>query len=288
MTLLKLRNTFKKELETIYSQSEIESIFGLTALDILEMDKASVILDGNKKIAKQTINSFQLVLKHLKNNEPIQYILGKTVFYNLSFKVDNTVLIPRPETEELVDWILKNTQKKRISKTISVLDIGTGSGCIAISLAKNMPNADVWALDVSSQAIAIAQENAIANNVTIHFIEQDILSSQTLPRKFDVIVSNPPYVRSLEKKLMHDNVTLFEPDLALYVTDSNPLLFYDKIADLSLKYLKKEGALFFEINQYIANETLDLLKGKGISTIVLRKDFLGNDRMILARPLQNR
>jgi release factor glutamine methyltransferase len=221
-------------------------------------------------------------LSKLKKEIPIQYILGETEFFDLKFKVNNKVLIPRPETEELIEWVLKNSKLKTQNSKLNILDIGTGSGCIAISLAKNLPNAEVYAIDISSEAIKIAQKNAEINKVSVNFIETDILKIEELQYTFDIIVSNPPYVRELEKEKMHQNVLANEPHLALFVENDNPLLFYDKIADLAKSYLTKNGNLYFEINQYLGKETVDLLKSKGFNTIELKKDLFDVDRMIKA------
>ena len=191
------------------------------------------------------------------------------------------MLIPRPETEELVDWVL--TTVTPTSKPLKIIDIGTGSGCIAISLAKSLPNAEVTAVDVSGKALQVARCNAELNGVTINFLQQDILQTTTLPDTYDIIISNPPYVRSLEKAEMQANVLEYEPHLALFVSDTDPLLFYDRIATLARKSLSPQGSLFFEINQYLGEEMKALLKAKGFEKAVLRQDLSGNDRMIMSR-----
>ena len=183
-------------------------------------------------------------------HEPIQYILGETEFYGLPFKVTPDTLIPRPETEELVDWISSEIDKESLTKEINILDIGTGTGCIAISLAKNLSNVNVFAMDVSEKALKIAQYNAKKNKVTIEFLEKDVLQLAKLPTQFDVIVSNPPYVRNLEKKEINPNVLENEPHLALFVDNQNPLIFYDTISDFALQNLIPGGFLFFEMNEY--------------------------------------
>jgi len=283
MTIFELRNTFLKKLITNYPQSEIESIFNLLLNDLFAIDKATMILEGANELSKDRENTLLNILDRLKTNEPVQHIIGSCTFYGLDFNVNSDVLIPRPETEELVDWIIKDLSKKTHKKRISILDIGTGSGCIAISLAKNIPNSEVCAIDVSNKALSIAKENAKKNKVVIQFIEQDILNTKILTQTFDVIVSNPPYIRFQEKELIHANVKQFEPNQALFVTDDNPLVFYDKISELALNHLNNKGSLYFEINQYIANDTLNLLQNKGFNEVILRKDLLGNDRMIWAR-----
>ena len=190
------------------------------------------------------------------------------------------MLIPRPETEELVSWILSNHDS---STHLKILDIGTGSGCIAIALAKNLPNAQVFAIDVSEKALATAKNNADRNEVKVNFIKQDILNTENLEQSFDIIVSNPPYVRNLEKDEIKQNVLAHEPHLALFVEDQNALIFYDKIANLSQRHLNPNGQLYFEINQYLGKEMVQLLEQKGFSAIELRKDIYGNDRMVFGK-----
>lgn len=210
---------------------------------------------------------------------PIQYLLGKTSFYGLDFEVNENVLIPRPETEELVDWILESQKSKAESRKLKILDIGTGSGCIAVSLAKNLSDAKVFAIDVSEKALATAKKNAEINAVEITFISQNILETQDLGQKFDIIVSNPPYVRHLEKEEIKKNVLDNEPHLALFVEDNDALIFYRKIAELAQKNLSSSGQLYFEINQYLGKEMIELLETMNFKNVELRKDIYGNDRM---------
>ncbi len=188
-------------------------------------------MNPENKISAEDSENFQKALLRLKDHEPIQYILGETEFYGLPFKVNNHTLIPRPETEELVSWILDNSEFK--FQDSELLDIGTGSGCIAISLAKNLSNSKISALDVSEEALKIAKQNATLNKVGVEFFQTDILKIKTLPKQYNVIVSNPPYVRELEKKQMQQNVLKYEPDSALYVKDEDPLLFYRTISQLA-------------------------------------------------------
>ena len=217
----------------------------------------------------------------LKNFEPIQYILGTTEFFGLPFLVDKNVLIPRPETEELVDWILGQNKHKEAT----ILDIGTGSGCIAISLAKHLPGAKVCGLDISAEALLVAQVNTVLNKVDIRYFNTDVLNENTWKftfeeMRFDTIVSNPPYVRILEKELMSPNVIEHEPNIALFVKDEDPLLFYRKIAQLSNLHLKPEGVLYFEINEYLSLEMEKMLTKEGFKNIEIRKDIFKKDRMI--------
>lgn len=282
MTVSSLKNKFIETLDSIYPKEEINSFFYLLTAHFLQLKRVDIALNPNLEIANDTSLLFTDALNKLKNEIPIQYIIGETEFFGLPFSVDKNTLIPRPETEELVEWIISETKLINQNSKLKILDIGTGSGCIAISLAKNLKNVEVWALDVSKKAIEIAKQNAKLNNVNIHFINADILTLKSLPQQFDIIVSNPPYVRMLEKQEIKNNVLKNEPHLALFVSDENPLLFYDKIADLALKNLNKNGVLFFEINQYLGSKTIETLKNKGFTNIELRKDIFGNDRMIRA------
>ena len=219
-------------------------------------------------------------MEELKKEVPIQYLLGKTHFYGLDFEVNENVLIPRPETEELVEWIINENKAIDKKKKVKILDIGTGSGCIAISLAKNLPNAEVYAIDVSKKALETAKRNAISNNVEIIFMLKNVLELEILKSNYDIIVSNPPYVRNLEKEEIKKNVLDYEPHLALFVEDNDALIFYRKIASLAQKNLLENGQLYFEINQYLGKEMTDLLEEMNFKNIELRKDIYDNDRMI--------
>ncbi|MBP8791822.1 MAG: peptide chain release factor N(5)-glutamine methyltransferase [Lutibacter sp.] len=279
MQLLQFKNHFFSELSNIYPTTEIQSFFKLLIEFKLGLNRIETALQPAFEINTENEVYLQSALQELKNHIPIQYIIGKTEFYGLTFRVTNDVLIPRPETEELVNWIVQENDQ---SEKLKILDIGTGSGCIAISLAKLLPNSEVTAIDISSEALKIAKENALLNNVTIHFLEKNILETTELPHNFDIIVSNPPYVRELEKEQMHPNVLRNEPHLALFVKDNNPLLFYDKIADLAKSNLTTNGTLYFEINQYLGSEMKELLQHKGFTTVELRKDLYDVDRMLKA------
>ncbi len=282
MTLFELRSIFLKGLKNTYSTQESNSIFKLLVYSKLNIDAATIVLDQDNELGEKNTVFFQKALQRLIKKEPVQYIIGETSFFDLTFKVTPDVLIPRPETEELVQWIISDQQVIQSVNKVKILDIGTGSGCIAISLAKNIPNAEIWALDVSQSAIEIARINAKQNKVNINFLNLDILKIKELPHYFDLIVSNPPYVKQQEKEVMHGNVLQHEPDQALYVSDTIPLVFYDKITDLAKNHLTKNGKLYFEINQYLGKETLELIQSKGFKNVLLKKDFLSNDRMIRA------
>ncbi len=289
MTLSTLRQQFQSQLNQLYPKEEINSFFFLLAEYRLHLSKVAIAVDPDIKIDKNDIDFFDSAIDELLKEKPIQYIIGSTEFYGLPFEVTKDVLIPRPETEELVDWVLSEIRSKKLNnKILKLLDIGTGSGCIAIALGKNLPHADVYALDISREALEIAAKNADQNKVNINFIQQNILDAEAISHelnevlRFDYIISNPPYVRELEKQEIKKNVYENEPHVALFVKDENPLVFYDRIADLAKKQLKSEGVLFLEINQYLAKETEALLSEKGFEHIELRKDLFGNYRMIKA------
>jgi release factor glutamine methyltransferase len=279
MTVIELKNHFLEALAAKYSKEEIFSFFYILTEHYLGLNNMDIALNPTTIVDHRDLEKFQKALQQLKKEFPIQYIIGKTEFYGLHFNVNENVLIPRPETEELVEWIINSVAT---NKKIKILDIGTGSGCIAISLAKHLPNAKVFAIDVSEKALKTAKTNAEINSVDINFIQQNILETSNLNQCFNVIVSNPPYVRELEKEEIKANVLENEPHLALFVKDENPLLFYDKISELAKINLTKNGMLFFEINQYLGKETVELLQNKNFNNIELRKDFFENERMIKA------
>ncbi|MCR9181823.1 MAG: peptide chain release factor N(5)-glutamine methyltransferase [Flavobacteriaceae bacterium] len=281
MTLKEFRNHFKSKLKDIYPEEEIGSFFYLLSEKYLLLPRFEVVFQLDLKLSIDDISKFDEALKKLEKEVPIQYILGETEFYGLPFKVNPSVLIPRPETEELVDWILNDYSK--INEQFSLLDIGTGSGCIAISLAKKMRQAKVSAMDISPMALKTASENAILNDVTISILEKDILAIKELNSTFDVIVSNPPYVRNFEKEKMQSNVLLYEPHNALFVPDSDPLLFYKSIAEIACQSLKREGNLYFEINEAYGSEVVEMLEKMRFENVELKKDIFGKDRMIKAQ-----
>ena len=268
---------FQEQLESVFDASEVESFFYIILENKNNLKRIDLALNVDLEFSENEIELWNDILDKLKKEIPIQYILGTTHFYDLEFEINPNVLIPRPETEELIDWIIKENSA---NNNLKILDIGTGSGCIAISLVKNIKNADVSALDVSIKALATAQKNAVKNNVNINFIHKNILETNDLNQKFDIIVSNPPYVRNLEKHEIHKNVLNNEPHLALFVEDDDALIFYRKIAELAQINLAQNGQLFFEINQYLGSETKNLLEKMNFKNIELRKDIYGNDRMV--------
>jgi len=284
-----LKKIYHKELDAIYGKEEVNSFFFLCIEHYLSLPRFQLALQPEFAIIKSETDTFFEVLESLKQQKPIQYIIGKTEFYGLPFKVNENVLIPRPETEEIVAFVLQNFKKQKLnSKVIKILDIGTGSGCIAITLAKHLPNAKVYALDVSKEALKVATLNAELNMANVTFIQANILVKRSLSElnmesKFDIIVSNPPYVRKLEKVEIKPNVLDNEPHLALFVEDNDPLQFYKVITDFAVDNLKTKGELFFEINQYLGEETKALLTDVNFKEIELLKDLNGNYRMLKGR-----
>lgn len=274
------RNHFIEKLTPLYDVLEAESFFYILLEDFHQMKRIDLALHPDFTFTDGEIDKWNQVLEKLEKEIPIQYILGKAHFYGLEFEVNENTLIPRPETEELVEWIIK---KNEFKGKIKILDIGTGSGCIAISLAKNLRDAEVFAVDVSEKALETAKRNALENEANVVFMQKDILKTENLMHDFDIIVSNPPYVRNLEKEEIKKNVLDYEPHLALFVEDDDALLFYRKISELAQNNLKDNGELYFEINQYLGTEMINLLEVKNFKEIELRKDIYGNDRMIFGR-----
>lgn len=268
----------KTNLSGYYSDNESDSISLIIFEHVLGYSRLQVHLNRNELVGEYEIELIKKIVDRLKANEPIQYILGKTDFYGLSFKVTPDVLIPRPETEELVDWIIKEESRN----SPKILDIGTGSGCIPITLAKNIPNAIVSGWDISEKTLAIAVENAKKLNATVEFERVDILNWKNLniSNKNDIIVSNPPYVRHLEKKMMSPNVLENEPQMALFVPDNDALVFYREIAAFASEHLAYGGRLYFEINEALGTKMTELLKKTGFNNVVLKKDINGKERMV--------
>ncbi|MCF8298313.1 MAG: peptide chain release factor N(5)-glutamine methyltransferase [Saprospiraceae bacterium] len=271
---------YKTQLTEFYDEKEAESLVKLVVRHYLNLSNTELILNYNKPVNESDMLKIHFAYRDLKAYKPIQYILGETEFYDLKFIVNDNVLIPRPETEELVDWIIKD--HKNSNQTLKILDIGTGSGAIAISLKKNLPDSDVTAIDISAKALEVAKINAEKNSVEIIFEELNILGSNAYSKlsKFDVIVSNPPYVRNSEKSKMQKNVLDYEPQNALFVEDNDPLMFYKAITNFAKTNLNQGGELYLEINEALATETVLLLKEKGFSNIELRQDINWKDRMV--------
>jgi release factor glutamine methyltransferase len=277
--------TFQQGLETLYDARETGAITLMVLEELTGMSRAKVKAFPEEEITPDVLEKLTAILNELKTGKPVQYILGTAEFYGLTFLVNAATLIPRPETEELVEWVLEGQKLKVESQKLSVLDIGTGSGCIAISLKKNLKYANVSAIDISANALATAKQNAIINEADVTFIEHDILSTDFLKiasLKPDIIVSNPPYVTLKDKTQMHVNVNNFEPHTALFVPENDPLIFYRVIADFATTQLNDKGLLFFEINENFGKQTVELLQDKGFTSIELRQDMSGRDRMVKA------
>ena len=278
-----LFNQLVSEITPVYEENEAKSIIHLLLEHYLNLSKTDIFLD---KSILQSVN-FQEITERLKTQEPIQYIIGETEFYGRKFKVTPDTLIPRPETEELVQLTINNEQLtviiKSIDNNLKILDIGTGSGCIAISLACELPDAQVFAYDISEKALKIAQENAEKNKANVIFEKVNIFEPFTVYHSpFTVIVSNPPYVMNSEKVEMERNVLEYEPHLALFVEDNNPLIFYRKIAEFAAKNLTEKGLCIVEINQAFGLETAELFWYQGFSEVEILKDMFGKDRMVKA------
>lgn len=281
-TLGSLRQQFLADLASIYDQDEIRSIFQISTEHILGYSKLQISLKLQENPSTEQVQDFQAILSQLKTGRPIQYILQKAPFYGMEFIVSEDTLIPRPETEELVDLIIQDHNN---TSNLEVIDIGTGTGCIAISLAKHLNQAEVTAVDISTEAIQIARNNAENMQCAVEFRCLDILEWNLVfdAEQYDIIVSNPPYITQVEKYEMHRNVLQFEPHTALFVEDSAPLLFYDYISSFALQHLKKDGTLYFEINQYLSQETKNLLIKKGFKTVDIINDINAVPRMIKAK-----
>jgi len=296
-------DSYKQTLLNLYEPNEGEAVTLMAITDITGFSKAKIKAFPEFELPPQQVKRSEDILTRLKTGEPIQYVLGKTEFYGLPFKVNPSVLIPRPETEELVEWVISSVGSGEWGvgsrqwavdsgelaasagqqPTGSILDIGTGSGCIAVSLKKHLPGVRVSAIDISTEALATAKKNAELNKVDINFIEADILTlNSPLTTHYSLIISNPPYVTLLDKTKMHTNVTDFEPHTALFVPENDPLIFYKAIADFAARNLSPNGLLFFEINESYGNEVVKLLSKKGFKGIELKKDMGGKDRMIKA------
>jgi release factor glutamine methyltransferase len=290
MKLKDLEQLFHNELDSIYGKDEVAQFFFMCIETFYNFSRLDLALNTKLSITTEEQPKMIEALNHLKAEKPIQYLLGGTEFFGLTFKVTPDTLIPRPETEELVELII-NTTKKEFPETekLNILDIGTGTGCIAISLAKNIEKAKVNALDVSPEALKIATENAEGNQVEVNFIQRDILDKTEALKTInnlgplDIIVSNPPYVRELEKQEIKPNVLENEPHLALFVSDENPLIFYETITEIAEKQLKPNGFLFFEINQYLGKEMKVLVESYSFKNVEIIIDDFGNDRMLKAQ-----
>ncbi len=264
-----------QELVPIQGEREAEIISNMLFEDLLSIPKTTRITQPNFELTTDQFSTLNEAIKRLQNHEPIQHILGQAHFYGHIFKVNEHTLIPRPETEELVNLIIQENQKPKLK----ILDIGTGSGCIAISLAKSAIAGDIMAIDISEEALALASENALLNKATVHFQQTDILNNEIPWDNLDIIVSNPPYIPASERGNMSQNVADYEPGLALFVPDHDPLIFYRVIAEKAMISLKKGGKLYFEIHEAFGKETAVLLEKVGFSEVKIFQDMQGKPRI---------
>ena len=267
----------EKELTGLYPKTEVQGFVRLIFWHVLQLSYTDLVLGRNQKLEKSSQKRIEAIVERLKKFEPIQYILGETEFFGLKLTVNPSVLIPRPETEELVQWITTTVEDEKLS----VVDIGTGSGCIALALKKELKNAVVTGVDISAESIRTASKNAEQNQLDVTFKQADILQWEKEKwEPVDLIVSNPPYVRELEKAAMHPNVLQYEPENALFVSNTNPLVYYQSIADFANRYLKANSWLFFEINENLGEELVSLLAAIGFGAIEIKKDINGKNRML--------
>ncbi len=269
---------FQYLIHKTYEPEEARSISQIVFKEILGYDTIKLILNENELVPASMFEQLDQIAHLLNQHQPVQYILGFEEFMGMRFSVNPNVLIPRPETEELVDWIIKDHKD---SQNINILDIGTGSGCIAISLKKNLTHSIVDAIDISNDALQIARKNAIVNKVEVNFTQQDILKSN-IEKRYNIIVSNPPYVLESEKNVMQKNVLDYEPKLALFVPDEDPLLFYKRIVKQAEQQLKEKGSLYFEINESLSELMLYILDKNNWKNIEIRKDIRGKERILKA------
>lgn len=281
MNLVQLKEHYINKLHDLYEAREIESLFEMAIEEILQLNRIESNLKKNETIDAVQEKACLRIVEALKTKQPIQYILGYAWFCGRKFKVNQHVLIPRPETEELVQWIIQSADT---SHQITLLDIGTGSGCIPISLQLALPRAIINAIDISAESLKVAKENDLSHHTNIQFEQIDILATEQLDKNYDIIVSNPPYIPEKEKSAMHGNVLEYEPHLALFVPNEDPLVFYRKITLLASKHLHRNGLLFFEIHYDQAIALQKMISSFGFE-VSIRKDIYGQDRMIKARKL---
>ncbi|HEY2720249.1 MAG TPA: peptide chain release factor N(5)-glutamine methyltransferase [Chitinophagaceae bacterium] len=280
MTIEEARRKVSNSIRQIYDEDESANIAELVIENITRLSKTAQITKKQQEISQLQFESLNQCINRLRNHEPVQYILGEAWFADMRFYVDKTVLIPRTETEELVHWISQSLKTK--SPTTKMLDVGTGSGCIAIALKKITPSAEVWACDISDEALTTARLNADTLHATVDFVEIDFLNASQWAQLsgFDVIVSNPPYIPQIERKEMKRNVIDFEPAPALFVPQNDPLIFYNAIADFGRERLNENGEIYVEIHESLGEKVVNLFQSKGYCSIELRKDLQGKDRMV--------
>ncbi|HET6769934.1 MAG TPA: peptide chain release factor N(5)-glutamine methyltransferase [Chitinophagaceae bacterium] len=285
MTLNEARTVLTKEFSTIYDKEELKNIIDLILEYITNMPRSSQVKSKLTYLTCTQLETIDSITERLKNNEPVQYVLGEAWFAGMKFRVNKNVLIPRPETEELVDWVVKEIEKLKLKiENLQILDVGTGSGCIPVTLKKKLPAAVISAIDVCSEALFVATENAIEHNIDVDFILLDFLNEEKWEElgQFDIIVSNPPYVKQNETQTMHERIVNYEPHKALFVPDNDALLFYRKLSDFSLKHLTPGGRLFVEINEALGEMVANLFRSAGFVDVELKKDMQGKDRMVMA------
>lgn len=278
MTLIDVRNYYRKTLKDYYSKNEIDFYFKILINSFFNWDSTLIALNPKKQLTILESSKLIKTINNLKKFKPIQYITGESFFMGLKFKVNKNVLIPRQETEELVEWIINDNLD--FQNKVNAIDIGTGSGCIAISLSKKKRNFNLTAIDNSDKALLVAKENARLNKVKINFINNDILKPLNDKTIYDIIISNPPYIADSEIKNIEDKVLKFEPYNAIFVDKKNPLIFYKAIIDFSLSNLKKEGKIYFEINPIFYNSLLTLIESYNKFNLVVKKDISNKNRMI--------
>jgi len=282
MTIHQITIELHRKLTGLYPETEIESFARILFRHYFDLTPTQAHLSHDRELPAEIEKQIREAIDELKKYRPIQYILGETEFYGLHFELTSDVLIPRPETEELVDWIVQTYDR---NAELTMIDIGAGSGCIAVALSVNFPNANMWAVDVSEAALAVAQRNARKNRVKVNFLIKDVLKDGQMgfePASLDAIVSNPPYIAPSEKNQLLASVLDYEPHCALFTPENNPFIFYERIAAFGLKCLKNKGKIFFEINEAFPEKVKDILQQNHYSDITVRKDINGKYRMISA------
>jgi release factor glutamine methyltransferase len=282
-TIKAIKSYFQERLQNMFSVSEIKLIINHSICSRLDLTSSDLLLADNMRLSESDLLYFRSIVKRLQQNEPMQYVFGDTVFYNLEIKCDQRALIPRPETEELVDWIVNESSSKKADK---ILDLCTGTGCIALALKSQFNGTKIQALDFSNGALGLATENAAALHLEIEFYEIDVLNEFPdfifEPNSYDIWVSNPPYIPLSEKTLMHSNVLDFEPEMALFVENDEALIFYKEIGLKAFTYLKVGGSLYFELNENFADQTSKLISDLGFDAVEIKLDLQGKKRMLKA------
>ncbi len=278
MTYSEGRNIFREKLKSLFEVNEIDFYFKTVLQSIFNIEQTALALSPTKLFNENQKRELEKVLKQLLQEQPLQYIIGKAYFRSLTLTVNSSVLIPRPETEELVNWVLEDHQNLEEKNTL--IDFGTGSGCIAIALAKEQPSFEVTAIDFYSSVLNLAKQNAIKNKISVSFLQHDILQLNTLKLNVDIIVSNPPYIPPSEQREMKPNVLNYEPHLALFVPENDPLIFYRSILEYGLLYLVSDGLIYFEINPRFLSEMKSLILSFKVYSILERKDIFGKLRML--------